>query len=185
PGMRAYGDLYNSDISVLTKHFVAIRQEEHRMFLATVEPDGKALAQLIERGVIPPDTYVAMPCVGAIAYFGNLRTLDTLGLTDSHVAHQARDPLRPRMMAHSKAASDDYMLSRGVDIISEGVHIVSYDSMVIETAISHAKVAGTEDFYLSHPLSDGARVFGRFPGSWEHIKLRFPGLKLALLRTKE
>ena len=67
----------------MSTQFVAIRQEEHKLFLATVVPEGRRLRAMIDQGELPADLYVAMDCVGAIPYYGNVHTLDRLGLSSA------------------------------------------------------------------------------------------------------
>ncbi len=97
----------------LTRHFVAVRQEEHAMFLANATVEAGRLRSLMDRGVLPRDTYFAMSSVGVIPYVTNARTLDRLGLTDAVVAH---GPFLSDLMAHGKLATMDYARRRGVDL---------------------------------------------------------------------
>ena len=97
----------------LTRRFVAVRQEEHRMFLASATAEANALRGLIERGVLPRDVSFAMSSVGVIPYVTGATTLDRLGLTDSVVAHS---PFTSPLMAHGKHATLDYARRRGVDL---------------------------------------------------------------------
>jgi arabinofuranosyltransferase len=107
PGLRSLLRAYHSLLWDATEHFVGVRQEEHRLFLASVVPEGRHLRRLVETGLLPPDTYIAIACAGAIPYYSNLRVLDRLGLTDAHVA---RSEFREgeRAMAHDKRATYDY-----------------------------------------------------------------------------
>src|SRR5262249_7077247 len=82
PGVRRYVGWYDRNFRTMSQHFVGLRQEEHRLFLGTVEPEGRMLARMIATGMLPSDTFVALPCVGAIPYLSNLRTLDIHGLTE-------------------------------------------------------------------------------------------------------
>ena len=113
PGLSALATAHRDLLRWMTARFVAVRQEEHRMFLAKAIEEGRELRRLRDQGVIPEDTYIAVDCVGAIPYFSDLRTLDRLGLTDAHVAHSAA--VRT-MMAHAKSATLDYARQRGVDL---------------------------------------------------------------------
>jgi len=93
------------------------------MFLATVVPEGRELRALVDRGVLPADTYLATDCVGAIPYYSDLRTLDRLGLTDATIAH---GPSRKVwQMAHDKEATLEYARAKGVDLWAFGhVHFL-------------------------------------------------------------
>jgi hypothetical protein len=50
-----------------------------------------------------------------------------LGLTDAHVAHMPMPPFEKRIMAHSKQATDDYIIRRGVDLVAQQVHLLTRD----------------------------------------------------------
>src|SRR5207249_1897554 len=68
PGLRWVAGRYVTLLRTMTRAYVGIRQEEHRLFLDTVVPEGKRLRELVEEGVLPADTYIAVDCVGAIPY---------------------------------------------------------------------------------------------------------------------
>lgn len=122
PGLRPLALLHRDLTRWMTFHFVAIRAEEHRMFLATSIDEGSKLRRLRDDGVLPADTYIAIDCVGAIPYISDFRTLDRLGLTDAHVAHS---PMIREAMAHGKSATLDYGRARGVDLWSiDPVHLI-------------------------------------------------------------
>src|SRR5439155_26813607 len=71
----------------LTRRFVAVRQEVHRMFLEKATAEAYRLRALIDRGILPRDVRFAMSSVGVIPYVTGAATLDRLGLTDREVAH--------------------------------------------------------------------------------------------------
>ncbi len=100
----------------LATHFSALRREEHRFFLESVESEGLALRGLVERGSLPPDTHIAICCVGAIPYYSELRTLDRIGLTDAVVARGGM--VQPELIAHGKSARRSYGREIGVDFWS-------------------------------------------------------------------
>jgi len=122
PGARSIALAHRARVHETSEHFVGIRQEEHRMFLAMIVPDGRILRRAVERGLLPADTYLALGSVGAIPYYSDLRTLDLLGLTDAGVAHAP--PARQLLMAHDRRASYDDVRTRGVDLCAEDVHLV-------------------------------------------------------------
>ena len=107
-------DTYQKNLIELTRHFVDIRQEEHKLFFERAEAQGRLLQRLVRDGSIPADTYAALDCVGAIPYLSDLRVLDRLGLTDSTVAHGKRGPWGT--LAHDKRASFEYARARGVEL---------------------------------------------------------------------
>ncbi len=161
PGMAGYIASYNQAVRLMSSHFVGLRQEEHRLFLASVEPEGRRLGELVQWGSLARDTYVAMPCVGAIPYFSNLRTLDTLGLTDREIAHQKMPPSAQRVMAHDKHASLNYLQSSGVDVVSLTPHLL-YQPSEIAGLRSFARQRGPRaGIYISpQPVVDGLYFYG-------------------------
>jgi hypothetical protein len=116
PVLRALAGAHQKLVRRTTSKFVAIRQEEHALFLETAIAEARDLRRLIDGGVIPQDTHVAIDCVGAIPYYTGLRVLDRLGLTDARVAH---GPFVREMMAHGKQASPEYAKEIGVDLWAE------------------------------------------------------------------
>lgn len=64
---------------------------------------------------LPADTYIAVGGAGALPYASGLRTLDSFGLTDSHIAHHVR-PAGDRP-GHQKIAPLQYLLERKPDLI--------------------------------------------------------------------
>ena len=173
--MRAFAELHRDQVRTLTRNFVAIRQEEHRMFLDTVVPEGHRLRALMDQGVLPRDLYVAMGSVGAIPYYSNVRTLDKVGLTDAHVAHSPI--VRRRLMAHDKDATIEYARDRGVDLWTyHPVHlIVSLNARTLLVAVRDALVGG-KDAWVA-PLSDSEVVLCRLPKGVDAAQARMPSLR--------
>ena len=179
PGVSSYLHDYNSAFETLSRQFVALRQEEHRGFLATVEPEGVILGRMVSEGLLPRDTHIAIPCVGAIPYWSGLRTLDELGLTDKVVARQKMPPSAERAMAHDKVASHEYLVASGVDLIAPFMepHLVTNDPEVVEGWRRVARQAGPGSrLYLSKPVLGGhtlvAVILAPDP------RARFPALDL-------
>jgi arabinofuranosyltransferase len=173
--MRAAAETHRDQIRALTANFVGVRQEEHRMFLATVIPEGERIRSLINQGVLPADVYVAMGSVGAIPYYARVRTLDRVGLTDAHVAHS---PVTGRrLMAHDKAATIDYARERGVDLWTyDPVHLIEPPSgrrMLV--AVRDALVEG-KDAWVAE-LSDSEYVLCRLPLGVDSTARRIPRLR--------
>ena len=160
PGLAAYVRGYNTAFAELSLRFVGLRQEEHRMFLASVEHEGAVLAAMVADGLLPPDTHIAIPCVGAIPYFGNLRTLDELGLTDKVVARQTMPSGDKRMMAHDKKPPLDYLISSKVDLVAPLTpHLITRDPRVVELAREFGRRIGPQgQLYISKPVLDGYTV---------------------------
>jgi arabinofuranosyltransferase len=123
PGLREIAGTHQRLVQYLTSHFVAIRQEEHRMFLGTAVAQANRLRGLRDRGFLPRDVHIAIDCVGAIPYYLDVFTLDRLGLTDARVAHS---PFAYEgLMAHGKLATSEYARERRVDLwAADNVHLV-------------------------------------------------------------
>jgi arabinofuranosyltransferase len=113
PVLRRVAEIHRSWLFRATLQLVAIRQEEHKLFLGTVKPEGQRMAKLIAEGRLPEDLFISIGCVGAIPYYSNVRTLDRAGLTDAHVAHHGVE-MEERMMAHDKHATIEYGIEAGV-----------------------------------------------------------------------
>lgn len=175
PLLRSIAGLHRDLIRDTTRHFVGIRQEEHKLFLGTVIPEAKLLEDLIAHGVIPRDAYVAMDCVGAIPYYTNLRVLDRLGLTDAHVAHS---PFVREIAAHGKSATWDYARERGVDLWAEDhVHLLwRSDDPRFRRRLYGLYQKERERYFAA--VDDTHTVLGWFPQGIEQARLRFPRLQL-------
>ena len=178
PLLRSVALAHRQAIRQISGHFAGLRQEEHRMFLATVVRDGKVLRQAVERGLLPADTYVAMACVGAIPYYSDLRTLDTLGLTDAEVAHSA--PVAQRAMAHDKEATLEYGGARGVDLWAvEGVHPVAHVTSTIMLSAVRTAVTEGDRFlpYYAASIGDGNYLIAYLLQGVAQARARFPRLR--------
>jgi arabinofuranosyltransferase len=179
PGVSRYAGWYDRNVQTLSEHFVGLRQEEHRLFLGTVQPEAMMLAHMIAAGMLPADTYVALPCVGAIPYFSNLRTLDVHGLTERTVARQKRNLDEERIMAHDKQASYEYLEARHVDFAALDVNLLTNDVEVLNDWREYARQIGPiAPVYMSKPLFDGYTFVAV---SWHPpavLGTRFPALGL-------
>ncbi|UCG32474.1 MAG: hypothetical protein JSU68_12505 [Phycisphaerales bacterium] len=183
PGPRSLLRGYRRLLWDATEHFVGVRQEEHRLFLASVVPEGRHLRRLVEAGLLPADAHIAIACAGAIPYYSRLRVLDRLGLTDAEVA---RSEFREgeRAMAHDKRATYDYARQAGVDFWS-------FDK-------AHSLIHVTDPLWVRHILrvteqrldvyvadvGDGYYLLGHLPQGAEHAAARFPKLDFRLLRDQ-
>lgn len=174
PIVGSYLRLYNETIRELSRNFVALRQEEHKAFLACVTRQGRWLAELKDAGMLPPDTHVAVKCVGAIPYYGDLPTLDRLGLTDRQVARMNVSERRRRLMAHSKYAAPEHGQQRGVELwATDGVHLILpsghphllYYGFLSQVGLAHPFVADVGDrrYLLADPLCGKEVLAARFP----------------------
>lgn len=166
--------LHRNELRELTANFVGVRQEEHRMFLATVVPEGHRLRQLMDDGTLPRDVYVAMGSVGAIPYYSDVRTLDRVGLTDAHVAHSP--VVRRRLMAHDKDATIEYARDRGVDLWTQHpVHLIENASdRALLSAIRDGMLQGKDGW--AAPVSDSEYIVCRLPKGLEASERRMPKL---------
>lgn len=175
PGIRQLALLHRDLTRWMTFHFVAIRQEEHEMFLATAIPEGTRLRGLREAGILPRDTYIALDCVGAIPYLSDLRTLDRLGLTDAHVAHS---PMIREAMAHGKSATMEYARERGVDLWSiDPVHLI------VPLTSTRMMVAVKDGYVIKRPyyavdVGNEGYLICELPCGIEKTQARFPQMRI-------
>ena len=174
------GRLHRDLLRETTSRFVGIRQEEHRLFLATVEDQGHYLRTLVDQGILPKDAHIATSCVGAIPYRSGLRTLDKLGLTDKVVARST--PSEWRILAHDKHATLEYARSIGVDLWSEDpVHLaLPLGDGELAYHLDAAVAAGDDVWWA--PLPAGRVLFVRLPLGPESARARFPRLDLRSIR---
>jgi arabinofuranosyltransferase len=91
-----------------------LEREGANRFTGGMKQVGMAL-----RERFPPDTVVALNPVGAIPYITGFRTVDMLGLTDSHIARTEPLDLGSGQAGHEKG-DGRYVLSRRPDIILLG-----------------------------------------------------------------
>jgi arabinofuranosyltransferase len=175
PGLRALADAHRTLLRDRTKHFVAVRQEEHRMFLAGAIAQGRELRRLIGERTLPSDVSIAMDCVGAIPYESNVRTLDRLGLTDRHVA---RSEFRGTgLMAHDKHATIEYAAARGIDLWAYGPVdlVVTITSPWLLAAVESRMTRGTPAYAAD--LGSDRFVLCDFPAGFERGSRGFPALR--------
>ncbi len=171
PGLSAIARLHRDLLRRLSVQFVGVRQEEHRMFLDLVRPEGRELQGLVARGILPPDTYIAIDCIGAIPYESDLRVLDRLGLTDAAVAHSAPGP--DHVLAHEKRATSTYAAQRGVDFwATNRVHLLfpATDTWPLEAA-------GEGQGFWAANCGDGSWIVTQLPLGMAATAPRFPHLK--------
>ncbi len=91
------------------------------------------LRQLIDEGLLPEDTVLAIGGAGVIPYYTRLPTIDIVGLNDVHVAHSTPDSDIP-LIGHRHMASIDYLRQREVVIWPAiGVTVV-FDQPVLDVS---------------------------------------------------
>lgn len=180
PGLSAIAETHRRLLAKMTAEFVCVRQEEHRLFLATAIAEGRRLRELIEEGKLPRDFYIAMDCVGAIPYYSDVRVLDRLGLTDARVAHT---PFIRKVMAHGKAATIEYARERGVDLWDvDPVHsLCPYTSTPLLTAIIDASnrsgAVEWKDVQHAAEVDEHYLLVGTLPQGIARASTRVSGLR--------
>lgn len=91
------------------------------------------LRGLVDDGLLPDDTMLAVGGAGVIPYYTRLPTIDIIGLNDVHVAHSPPDGDIP-LAGHRHMASIDYLRQRGVVIWpAVGVTVV-FDRPVLDVS---------------------------------------------------
>lgn len=177
PGLSSLATLHRDLTRDLTARLIAIRQEEHRLFLATVVAAGRELAALVDQGVLPRDLHIAVDCVGAIPYYSGLRTLDRLGLTDTRVARSAR---AGEYQGHWRFATMQYASERGVDLWADDrVHLIcGLDSRPMLRALN--SLGDGEERYVAD-LGHDRFLLCRLPMGLESARRRMPAIRLAAL----
>ncbi len=122
PGIKAYLGIFDHVHKGLSRNFVCVRQEEHRLAMEQYFiPQAKLLREAIDEGVIRPDQILCLWCVGAIPYYSGLETIDYLGLTDRHVAHRrwpGQYEKETGLMGHNRRADWKYLVERKVTYVS-------------------------------------------------------------------
>jgi hypothetical protein len=172
PLLRSAALLHQKLLREATSSFVGIRQEEHTRFLATVVSEGLALRALVDRGVLPRDTRIAIDCVGAIPYLSGLHTLDRFGLTDAQVARTA--VVNPEFMAHGKYASTQYAQQAGVDLwAADNVFLLwSGSNQRFFAMLEHYARSGEDMSFAA--VGDGKYLLVWLPQGAEAARRRFP-----------
>jgi hypothetical protein len=175
PLLREIARTHRDLVLDLTRHFAAIRQEEHSLFREKAEDAARRLNRVLAEGRMRRDVHVALDCIGVVPYRTNLVTLDRLGLTDVHVA---RGPFLRDVVGHGKYATMEYARDRGVDLWSEDpVSLVTpAGSNRLEEAIRRAQ-EGSSDSYAAD-VGSGDFLFAVLPQGIEASRQRMPRLEL-------
>lgn len=144
PGFAQLARWHRQLLQHTSKHFVGLRMEEHRLFLAQVREHAGRLRRLVDSGRLPAETHIAIDCVGAIPYLSDLRVLDRLGLTDAEVARSGF--VRAELSAHGKYAKSDLAQRRGVDLwaVHPSFLLWESDSLEYRQVLEAARAAGQE-----------------------------------------
>ncbi len=175
PVIRAIARIHQRLTRELTSHFVAIRQEEHARFLRHAETQGHRLRALVDAGLLPRDTRVAIDCIGAIPYRSGLLVLDRHGLTDKVVAHQK--PAVLDLMAHEKVAGLDDARRFGVELwaVDPVDLVVEVTSERLLFAMTHT-AEGSEAAFAA-AVSDSEYLLAVLPPGVESVAARTPMLR--------
>ncbi len=78
---------------------------------------GKFLRSLIDQGLLPEDLVFGVGGAGALPYYTMWPSVDFIGLTDAHVAHQQPSDTEHLLAGHQKWGSVDYLRERGVAML--------------------------------------------------------------------
>lgn len=177
PWMWAYNGLARH----LTVSLVGLRQEEHARFAAEVVAAGLDLRDLVQQGILPPDTRIALNCVGAIPYLSRLWTLDRIGLCDRHVARMPRQA--GSKLAHAKMADPEYIRSQRVDLEP----VLPYNLFVADAvALAESRrprCAPPRECYVAH-IGPDLNVLARLPLGLAQTRRRLPALPFEILGAR-
>ena len=175
PGLRWLAEMHRSLLWKTTRGFVGIRQEEHVRFLEEVMGEAERLAGLIRTGRIPADTFIAIDSIGAIAHVTDLRVLDRLGLTDSHVA-RGDEVASDRLLGHDKRATLSYARQQGVDFWAlDFVHPSMHTTDPRLHQLLDLAVQQRAPVYIAD-IGGGFILAGLLPQGPDKAARRFPGL---------
>jgi hypothetical protein len=184
PGLRLVAGVYRDLLRRTTASLVGVRAEEHRLFADLALAEGRRLRAPRDAGVLPGDTHLALPSIGAVGYLSGFRILDRLGLTDAEVARAPSRPV-PRLAAHAKSASFATAASRGVDLWTlDAVRCVWH---VTEPALlSYLQWVNRQPAraYLA-AAGNGLYVLAQLPQGPTHAARRFPRLRFRSTRDPE
>ncbi len=86
--------------------------------LDKVAEQGKEVGLWLKEN-LDPDAVVAVNSAGAVSYYSELKIIDMLGLTDSHIAHRKMPDFGKGASGHERG-DGDYVLSRKPDYIQFG-----------------------------------------------------------------
>jgi arabinofuranosyltransferase len=176
PGLRVIAASHQALTRFLTQHFVAIRQEEHRLFLEKAVAQGLRLHDLVTEKLLPPDARIAVDCVGAIPYYSNLLVLDRHGLTDAVVAR--REPSLPEIMAHERVAGIEDARRFGVELWAQDPVelVVPITSPRLLFAMTHPAGEALPAFVA--PVDSGYLLLCSLPTGRGRVQARMPRLQL-------
>ena len=109
---------YDAAIRYSARHLIGTRWAEHREFWRLLEEEQYGPYRPYTGELFPDDAVMAQGTVGVAPYsLGNLRVIDTLGLTDRTVArHPVARTNHERVLAHDRGPPPGYLARRGVNI---------------------------------------------------------------------
>lgn len=97
---------------------------------------GRALAALIEAGVLPRDLHIVTGGVGALPYHTGWRTLDHHGLTDADVAAL---PPHPARLAHRRAVTPALIREKGGEVVLLSQKLIEIDPAALPAMAETAR----------------------------------------------
>jgi arabinofuranosyltransferase len=97
---------------------------------------GRALAMLIEAGLLPADLHVVTGAVGALPYLTGWPTLDHHGLTDAEVAASAPTY---RRVAHRRNVSPAQIRRKGAEVVMLSHKLVEIDPRALPTMVETSR----------------------------------------------
>lgn len=145
------------------EHFAAV-PVLHR-YAAQRASQGRALAILIDAGILPGDLHIVTGGVGALPYLTGWRTLDHHGLTDAEVATSEPEGGR---VAHRRRVSPAHMRRKGVEVVLLSQVLIVVDPRALPSVVATSR--GWLDSYnrRAETPRDRLRMVCRqpVPGAW-------------------
>jgi hypothetical protein len=106
----------------------------------------------------PADAYLATNTAGSVAYFSRLRTLDTLGLTDAHIAHREMPGMGKGRPGHEKG-DGAYVLAQAPDYVQFGSAVGSRKPAFVGDKELAALAEFQEQYELqTYPMPSGRKL---------------------------
>lgn len=97
---------------------------------------GRALAMLVEAGILPEDLHIVTGAVGALPYLTGWRTLDHHGLTDAAVA--VNEPTY-RRVAHRRNVSPGQIRRKGAEVVLLSHKLIEVDPRALPAMVKTSR----------------------------------------------